>query len=79
MSTCDLFEACQDGHLDVVKHLCGLPEVDSTACDSEAVQVASKNGYLDVVKYLCGLPDVDPTTDNNCSIRLASKNGHLDS
>ena len=41
MTNSDLFDACRSGHLDVVKYLCGLPEVYPTADNNCAVRMAS--------------------------------------
>ena len=51
-------KAIQNGHLDVVKYLIGLPGIiNPSAQDNSAIKWASERGHLDVVKYLTGLPE----------------------
>jgi ankyrin repeat protein len=70
--------ASQYGHLEVVKFLVTLPNVDPTANNNFAFQAASAKGHLEVVKFLVGLPNVDAVANDNCAVQMASKYGHLE-
>ena len=69
--------ASERGHLEVVKFLSTLPNVDATA-NNCAIQLASSNGHLEVVKFLSTLPGVDASAQDNEAINNAILNGHLE-
>jgi len=49
-----LVQACEKGHLEIVKYLVDSGKADITARSHEAFLMASKNGHLEVVRYLAG-------------------------
>ena len=71
-------KACELGYIELVEYMAGLPRVDPTARNNEAIRMAAKNGHLDVVKFLSTLPGVNPAASSNYAIRKASRNGYLD-
>jgi hypothetical protein len=44
--------ASQNGHLEVVRFLCCLPQVDPSDSNNRAVRLASQLGYIEVVNFL---------------------------
>lgn len=57
-----LYVAAGNGHFEVVKYLCSLPEIDINAKNDEdhtALHFAAQNGYLNIVEFLCSLPNID--------------------
>lgn len=70
-------DAVEKGDLEDVIALSKLRDVDPTANNNEAIQIASKHGRLPVVKFLAGLPNVDPTANNNEALQYAGDLGYL--
>jgi len=64
--------AASNGHLEIVKFLCTLPD----AYNNYAFIWAAGNGHLEIVKFLSNLPDVNPGEAHKRACRWASKNGH---
>ena len=60
--------AARYGHLEVVKFLAVLSNIDVTTNDNYAIDWAVKNGHL----------DIDASIDNNRIICSAAESGHLD-
>ncbi|KAJ3328396.1 hypothetical protein HDU76_010038, partial [Blyttiomyces sp. JEL0837] len=73
-------QACEGGHLDIVKLLLDVGGVDVTSEWNKPVRVACRNGHLSIVKLLVDLPGVDPLDfDQDCGdIVRAIGGGHLD-
>jgi ankyrin repeat protein len=77
--------ACERGHLDVVKYLInfsnkGFGSIDPASDENYAIGLACQYGHINVVKYLIGLPknyNINPAGYNNYAIRYASACGHL--
>lgn len=76
--------ACENGHLAVVRHLCGyyrLTRGDLRACNNHALRAASQNGHAEIVRYLVevgGLGAADARAVDNQALRAASRNGHAE-
>ena len=71
-------EACENGHLDVVKLLLQDSRVDPSANDNEAVQSAFENGHAEIFKLLLRDPRVDASRIVNDAIRRAQEKGRMD-
>ena len=72
-------EAAEQGMVDVVRHLCELPQGEPGAVTqwmkNAAMELAAQNGHSTVVRYLCELPldrGVDPSLANNKAIESAA-------
>ena len=70
--------AALNGHLEVVKLLSTLPEVDAGAGGDLAIRQAELHGHLKVVHFLGLLPEVDVAGEENSLIRWTVLRGNLE-
>jgi len=73
--------AASQGHVHVVKLLCGLPRstgVVPASLNNEALRQAACHGHFSVVEFLCGLPEVDPSAGGQLALLTAAEHGHLE-
>lgn len=77
-----LVEACNHGHLDVIRFLFG-PEIGLTLHDArytDALEAACKHGHLNVVQFLfhnVGFTRQDARTNRREAIRLTCRHDHV--
>ena len=61
-----------------VGHISAIQSLDPTACNNQAINLASDNGHTGVVKLLLQNKAVDPTAWDNEAIREASRYGRTE-
>jgi ankyrin repeat protein len=66
-----LSSACEYGHLDLVKFLCSLPNVNPSSCNNAPIHWASYKKHLEIVRFLLTLPGVEIDAEDNSAIDIA--------
>ena len=47
--------ASKEGHIEIVKYLCGIPETNPSAVNNSALKQAFMNKHVEIVKFLCDI------------------------
>lgn len=70
-------KASKKDHLEVVKYLFTLPNINTIANYNEAISQASEKGRIEVVNFFTSLPEANIDTYNEAMIAASLKKGNL--
>jgi len=73
-----LIKAIKKGHLEVVKYLFTLPNINTNENYNEAISKASEKGNIEIVNFLSNFPKANIDTYNKAMIAASSKKENLD-